>query len=98
MSGLSARILAPDDIARATVELILALQKEFPKVRLVPCDSVEGEAIHLEAYLPVKSASELAAAQGRAIELKHAIEDRYGIYVLVRVLSEAPSTRSSSGP
>lgn len=91
MSSSSVRILAPDDIARATAELILALQKEFTTVRLVPCDSVEGEAIHLEAYLPGKSASELAAAQNRAIELKHPIEDRYGLYILVRVLTEAPS-------
>jgi hypothetical protein len=74
-------------VAQATAELIFALQSEFPSVRLVPCDSIEGEDIHLEAHVPASSDDQLRAAQDRAIELKHVVEDKYGIYALVRLIA-----------
>jgi hypothetical protein len=46
------RVLASDEVARATAEIIFALQKVFPQVQLVPCEAIEGEAIHLEVHLP----------------------------------------------
>ena len=91
MSISSMRILASDEVARATAELIFALQKLFPRAELVPCDAIEGEAIHLAVHLPDSSPADLAAAQDRALDLKHKIEDRYGFYILVRVVPESPS-------
>jgi hypothetical protein len=89
MSSSSMRVLAPDVIAQAAAELIFALQREFPQARLIPCEAIEGEAIHLEVRLPGRSAAELSAAvQERALDLKQAIEDRYGLYALVRVVPE----------
>lgn len=82
----SAHLLAPDQIAQATAELIFALQQEFPKAHIAACEAIEGEAIHLEVYLSVKDYTELATAQERALDLKHTIEDRYGLYALVRIL------------
>jgi len=90
MSNSSVRVLTSGEVARATAELIFALQKEFPSARLVPCEAIEGEAIHLEVRLPAKSAKDLATSQDRALDLKHTIEDRYGFYILVRVLPETP--------
>ncbi len=80
------RVLASDEVARATAELIFALQKTFPRARLVPCEAIEGEAIHLEMQIPDKSSAELAVAQDTALDLKHAIEDRYSLYILLRVV------------
>nr|BAL52671.1 hypothetical protein HGMM_F02E06C35 [uncultured Acetothermia bacterium]BAL59274.1 hypothetical protein HGMM_OP3C429 [Candidatus Acetothermum autotrophicum] len=74
-------------VAQATAELIFALQQEFPQARIIACDAIEGEAIHLEVRL--KDHSIVGQAQDRAIELKHAVEDRYGLYALVRVLAES---------
>ena len=88
MSISSMRILASDEVARATAELIFALQKLFPRAELVPCDAIEGEAMHLAVHLPDNSPADLAAAQDRALDLKHKIEDRYGFYILVRVVPE----------
>jgi hypothetical protein len=34
-------------VGLAAAELILAIQKAFPRVRLVPCEPIEGEDIHL---------------------------------------------------
>ena len=45
---------AEASVGLATAELILAIQKEFPHVRLVPCEPIEGEDIHLWAYLPCR--------------------------------------------
>lgn len=90
MSNSSMRVLASDEVARATAELIFELQKGFPRARLVPCEAIEGEAIHLEVRLLQKSAADLAQAQDKALDLKHAIEDRYGLYILVRVVLETP--------
>ena len=49
------------------------------------------EAIHLAVHLPDKNPADLAAAQDSVLDLKHKIEDRYGFYVLVRVVPESPS-------
>jgi hypothetical protein len=84
----SARVLTSDEVARATAELIFSLQREFPKADLVPCEAVEGEVIHLEVRLP-KRGQQLQAAQERALELKRQIEDRYGLYILVRVVPQS---------
>ena len=37
-------------VGLAAAELILTIQKAFPQVRLVPCEPIEGEDIHLWAY------------------------------------------------
>ena len=79
------RVLASDEVARATAEIIFALQKVFPQAQLVPCEAIEGEAIHLEVHLP--KSVDLTSAQDEVLDLKHAIEDRYGLYILVRVVS-----------
>jgi len=42
-------------VGLATAELILAIQKAFPQVRLVPCEPVEVEDIHLWTYLPIQA-------------------------------------------
>ena len=91
MSGSSMRVLASDEVARATAELIFALQKVFPHAPLVPCEAIEGEAIHLEVCLPDESPADFAAAQDKALDLKHAIEDKYGLYILVRIVPEPPA-------
>ena len=67
MSGSSMRVLASDAVARAAAELIFALQKAFPGVRLIPCEAIESEAIHLEVRLAKGSPVDLAAAQERAL-------------------------------
>ncbi len=87
----SVHLLSPDQVAQATAELIFALQQEFPGARITACDAVEGEAIHLDVRLAVKDRSALMQAQDRALELKHAVEDRYGLYALVRVVPEGSS-------
>lgn len=86
MASSSVRVLAFDEVVRATAELIFALQKEFPKARLIPCEAIEGEAIHLEVRMLGTEAS-LRAAQKRAIELKQEVENRYSLFTLVRVVS-----------
>jgi len=86
MASPAMRVLTADEVARATADLIFALQKAFPDAELVPCESIEGETIHLELRLPGDEAVR-QAAQDRAIELKQAIEDRYGIFILVRVVA-----------
>ena len=45
MSSSHMRVLASDEVARATAELICALQKAFPHAQLIPCEAIEGEAI-----------------------------------------------------
>ncbi len=90
MSNSSMRVLASDEVARATAELIFALQEAFPHARLLPCEAIEGEAIHLEVHLPGRSPAELATAQDQALDLKQALEDRYSLFILVRVVPEIP--------
>lgn len=94
MASSRLRILAADDVARATAELIFALQKELPQAERVPCEAIEGEAIHLEVRLPSDSETVLGRAQDRVLDLKHGVEDRYGLYVLVRLLPVAGSDRN----
>lgn len=71
----------------ATAELILALQKEFPQVRLVPCEPTEGEDIHLWAYLPMSSEERLSV-QSRIVEIEQAIQEKYGLQTVVVALPE----------
>ncbi len=87
MPGSQMRALTSDEVARATTELVLALQKEFPGARLTPCEAIEGEAIHLEVQVS-GSPEKLRAAQERALELKRQVEDRYDLSILVRVVSK----------
>jgi hypothetical protein len=82
------RVLTSDEVARATAELILALQKEFPGAQLTPCEAIEGEAIHLEVQVAGRP-EELKTAQERALELKREVEDRYGLSILVRVVPKS---------
>lgn len=74
-------------VGLATAELILAIQKAFPAVRLVPCEPVEGEDIHLWAYLPVRPEEHLAV-QDRIVDIEHAVQDKYGVQTVVVVLPE----------
>jgi hypothetical protein len=87
----SVHLLSPDQVAQATAELIFALQQGFPQAHITACDAIEGEAIHLEVQIAVGDRSELVQAQDRALELKHAVEDRYGLYALVRVVPAGSS-------
>lgn len=75
-------------VGLATAELILAIQKEFPDVRLAPCEPIEGEDIHLQAYLPIQLAERLAA-QSRIVEIELAVQDRFGVETVVVVLPES---------
>lgn len=79
---------AATTVGLATAELILAIQKEFPQVRLVPCEPVEGEDIHLGAYLPMRPEERLAV-QDRIVEIEHAVQDKYGVYTVVVALPES---------
>ena len=73
---------AATTVGLATAELILAIQKEFPQVRLVPCEPIEGEDIHLNAYLPMRPEEHLAV-QHRITEIELAVQDKYGVYTVV---------------
>ncbi|GEM_PF-5388391 len=64
----------------------LTLQKELPDAQIVPCETIEGEALHLEVRLPTASEEERKQAQERALDLKRRVEDRYGLSILVRVV------------
>lgn len=90
MTRSSMRVLASDEVARATAELIFVLQKAFPDAHMALCEAIEGESMHLEVGLPTASPPDLAAAQDRALDLKHAIEDRYDLYIVVRVVPISP--------
>lgn len=72
----------------AVAELILAIQKEFPQVRLVPCEPIEGEDIYLRAYLPIRLEERLSA-QNRIIEAERCVQDKYGVETVVVVLPES---------
>jgi hypothetical protein len=75
-------------IGLAMAELILAIQKEFPTVRLVPCQPVEGEDISLKAHLPIRLEERLAV-QDRIVEIKLAVQDKYGVETVVVVIPES---------
>ncbi len=72
----------------ATAELILAIQKEFPQVRLVPCEPIEGEDIHLWAYVPMQ-AEERLNVQDRIIEIEHDVQEKYGVQTVVVAMPES---------
>jgi hypothetical protein len=75
-------------VGLAAAELILAIQKEFPQVRLVPCEPIEGEDIHLKAYLPIRLEERLAV-QDRIVEIELAVQDKYGVDTVVVALPES---------
>ena len=72
----------------ATAELILAIQKEFPQVRLVPCEPIEGEDIHLWACVPMQ-AEERLNVQERIIEIEHDVQEKYGVQTVVVAMPES---------
>ena len=74
-------------VGLAAAELILAIQKEFPQVRLVPCEPVEGEDIHLWAYLPILSGERLTV-QDRIVEIEQAVQEKYGVQTVVVTMPE----------
>ena len=74
-------------VGLATAELILAIQKEFPQVRLVPCEPIEGEDIHLWAYLSMQPEERLTV-QDRIIEIEHVVQEKYDVQTVVVTLPE----------
>lgn len=80
--GIAVQNPAPTTIGLATAELILNLQREFPGVRLEPCEPVEGEDIHLRAYLPIQPAERLTA-QHQIVEIEWAVQDKYGVQTII---------------
>ena len=74
-------------VGLATAELILAIQKEFPQVRLVPCDPIEGEDLHLWAYLPMQPEERLTV-QDRIIEIEQTVQEKYGVQTVVVTMPE----------
>ena len=74
-------------VGLATAELILAIQKEFPQVRLVPCEPVEGEDIHLWAYLPIPATQRLTV-QERIVEIEQTVQEKYGVQTVVVTMPE----------
>jgi hypothetical protein len=75
-------------VGLATAELILAIQKEFPQVRLVPCQPVEGEDIHLWAYLPMRAEEQLTI-QDRIVAIEHSVQEKYDVQTVVVALPES---------
>lgn len=74
-------------VGLATAELILALQKEFPQVRLVPCEPIEGEDIHLWAYFPMQAEEQLTV-QDRIVAIEHSVQEKYNVQTVVVALPE----------
>ena len=70
-----------------SAELILAIQKAFPQVRLVPCEPIEGEDIHLWAYLPMPAEEQLTV-QERLVALEHVVQEKYDVQTVVVALPE----------
>ena len=75
-------------VSLATAELILAIQKEFPQVRLVPCEPTEGEDIHLWAYLPLQP-DERIQVQERIVEIEQIVQDKCSVQTVVVALPES---------
>lgn len=63
--------------------------KEFPQIRLVPCEPIEGEDIHLWAYLPLPPEERLTV-QERIVEIEQTVRERYGVQTVV-VAMPAPT-------
>ena len=75
-------------VGLATAELILALQKEFPQVCLVPCEPIEGEDMHLWAYLPMQAEEQLMV-QDRIVTIEHRVQEKYDVQTVVVALPES---------
>ncbi len=73
---------APTAVGLAAAELILNMQREFPGVRLEPCEPVEGEDIHLRAYLPIRPEERLTA-QNQIVEIEWAVQDKYDVQTII---------------
>jgi hypothetical protein len=82
-------------VGLATAELILAIQKAFPQVRLVPCEPIEGEDIHLWAYLPMPAEEQLTA-QDRIVAIEHAVQEKYDVQTVVVAMPETSPTGGGS--
>lgn len=78
---------AATTVGLATAELILAIQKAFPHVRLVPCEPIEGEDIHLWAYLPMPAEEQLTV-QDRLVALEHVVQEKYDVQTVVVAIPE----------
>jgi hypothetical protein len=75
-------------VGLATAELILAIQQAFPQVRLVPCEPIGGEDIHLWAYLPMQAEEQLTV-QDRIVAIEHHVQEKYGVQTVVVALPES---------
>jgi hypothetical protein len=75
-------------VGLATAELILSLQKEFPSIRLVPCEPIEGEDIHLWAYLPAQAEEQLTV-QDRIVAIEHRVQAKYDVQTVVVAMPES---------
>lgn len=62
-------------VGLATAEFILAIQKEFPQARLTPCEPIEGEDIHLWAYVPMQP-EERPIVQDRILEIEQVVQEK----------------------
>jgi len=80
----------------AAAELIFAIQKAFPAVRLVPCEPIEGEDIHLWAYLPMQAEEQLTI-QDRIVAIEHTVQEKYGVQTVVVALPEPVPCASHGG-
>ena len=82
------RHAAEASVGLATAELILAIQKAFPHVRLVPCEPIDGEDIHLWAYLPMQAEEQLTV-QDRIVAIEHSVQEKYDVQTVVVALPES---------
>jgi len=82
-------------VGLATAELILAVQEEFPLVCLKPCEPMEGEDIHLKAYLPIRLEERLAV-QHRITEIALAVQDKHDVHVVVVAQPESEAQPDSA--
>jgi hypothetical protein len=78
---------AATTVGLATAELILAIQKEFPQARLTPCEPIEGEDIHLWAYVPMQPEERLVV-QDRILEIEQAVQEKYDVQTVVVAMRE----------
>jgi hypothetical protein len=74
-------------VGLATAELILAIQKEFPQVRLIPCEPIEGEDVHLWAYLPMQAEEQLSV-QDQIVAIEHRVQEKYDVQTVVVAMPE----------
>lgn len=84
-------------VGLAAAELVLAIQKVFPQVRLVPCEPIEGEDIHLQAYLPMKLEMRLDV-QNTIVDIEHSIQEKYPVQTVVVALAEKGKGDDSKTP